>query len=169
MTNKKNKDEAINNVKPVIILPRSLFTGFVGGIIGGICGVLLYYFNFSEVSPRTFELRPWVNAGWADRWIGDLISVLVAGVLSLVPAFIYYGLFKKIRSVLFAVLFGVVLWIIIFYVLNPIFDNIPPVEQMSMTTIVSTICLFLLYGTFIGFSISYDYHDSVRKVWAEHN
>lgn len=156
-------------VRPIIILPRSLFTGFVGGIIGSICGVLLYYFNFSEVAPRTFELRPWLEAGWTDRWIGDIISILVAGILSIVPAFIYYSLFKKMKSVWFAVIFGVALWVIIFYVLNPVFDNIPSVAQMSTSTIVSTICLYILYGTFIGFSISYDYHDSVRKVWTEHN
>lgn len=169
MSEKKQNDAETKSVKPIIILPRSLFTGFVGGVIWSICGILLYYFNFSEIAPRTFELRPWIEAGWTDSWIGDIISVLVAGVLSIVPAFIYYGLFKKIKSAWFAVIFGGLLWIIIFYVLNPIFDNIPSVEQMSMTTIVSTICSFILYGTFIGFSISYDYHDSVRKVWTEHS
>lgn len=156
-------EQKAKTVKPITILPHSLLTGFIGGIIGSICGVLLYYFNFAEVAPRTFELRPWIAADWTDSWLGDMISVLVAGVLSIVPAFIYYGLFKRIKSILFAAIFGVALWAIIFYVLHPIFGNVPSVSEMSMSTIISTICLFIVYGTFIGFSISYDYHDSVLK------
>lgn len=163
---KKNNTEATNK-KLNTILPRSLFTGFIGGIIGSICGVVLYYFNFSEVAPRTFELRPWIGGEWTGRWIGDIISILIAGVLSMVPAFIYYGLFKKNKTVVFPAIFGAVLWVIIFLLLHLIFGDIPSATEMGMSTIVSTICLFILYGTFIGFSISYDYHDSVRKEWAE--
>lgn len=169
MSEKEQKSTQTTNVKPITILPRSLFTGFIGGIIASIGGILLYYFNFSEIAPRTLELRPWVKTDWTDRWVGDVISILITGVLSIVPAFIYYSLFKRFKSVVFPAILGVILWMIIFLLLNPILANIPSVIQMSPSTIVSTICLFILYGTFIGFSISYDYHDSVRKEWTEHS
>ncbi|MYL61082.1 hypothetical protein GLW20_26610, partial [Virgibacillus halodenitrificans] len=30
-------------------------------------------------------------------------------------------------------------------------------------TIVSTICLFVIYGSFVGYSISYDYYDTKMR------
>ncbi|MEN1970561.1 YqhR family membrane protein [Lentibacillus sp. N15] len=167
MADTKQKADGSKHVKPTNILSRSLFTGFIGGLIWSICGVIFYYFNFSEVAPRTFELRSWLRTEWTDSWLGDVISIFGAGVLSVVTAFIYYGVFKKIKSWWFGAIFGVVLWVIIFYVLHPIFGNVPSLGQMSNHTIVSTICLFVLYGTFIGYSISYDYYDTIVKGQAE--
>jgi hypothetical protein len=61
------------------------------------------------------------------------------------------------------VIFGIVLWGIIFFVLEPLFPNIPAFGDLEINTLVSTACLFILYGTFIGYSISYDYHDTRIK------
>ncbi|GGB62015.1 hypothetical protein GCM10011409_44010 [Lentibacillus populi] len=167
MSETKQKDEAkmeqTKRDKPMSILPRSLFTGFIGGLIWSTFGVIMYYFNFSEVAPKTFVLRSWLKAGWTNSWLGEIVSVLLLGLLSILTAFVYYGLFKKANSLWFAAGFGVVLWAIIFYVLQPIFGNVPPVADLNRDTIVSTICLFILYGTFIGYSISYDYHDTIVK------
>lgn len=161
MKTKLNHDERAP--APASILPRSLFTGFIGGLIWSAFGIVLYYFHFSEVAPKTFELRSWLTAGWTDRWLGDVVSIIIAGVLSILVAFIYYGLFKKITSLWLAAGFGIVLWAIIFIVLHPIFANVPPVAEFNWNTIVSTLCLFILYGIFIGYSISYDYRDTVLK------
>jgi hypothetical protein len=141
------------------LLSRALLTGFIGGILWSSIGSLMYYFNFSEVAPKSFLLKSWLDASWTDRWLGVIIAILLAGVISILPALIYYGLFKKINSMWMGVLYGVVLWVIIFYLMQPIFTNIPQLIDLSYNTIISTICLFILYGTFIGYSLSYDYHD----------
>lgn len=141
------------------IFSRALLTGFIGGILWSSIGSLMYYFNFSEVAPKSFLLKSWLDATWIDRWLGTLIAILLAGVISMGAALIYYGLFKKINSMWMGLLYGVILWGIIFYLMQPIFSNIPQLIDLSYNTIVSTGCLFILYGTFIGYSISYDYHD----------
>ncbi len=51
-----------------------------------------------------------------------------------------------------------------FYLLQPVFPNIPPLTDLNMYTIVSTICLYILYGTFVGYSISYDYNDTLHQL-----
>lgn len=58
------------------------------------------------------------------------------------------------------IIYGFILWVILFILFHPIFNDIPAVMEWSMNTWVTTICLFILYGTFIGYSISYDYMDS---------
>lgn len=159
MTEEKQLDQNKRESR-ISILSRSLITGFIGGLIWSLFGVIMYYFNFSEVAPKSFLLRSWLTAEWTSGWLGDLVSIVFAGVLSLIAALIYYGLLKKVNSMWMGLVFGVILWGIIFYLLQPIFSNIPALVELNKNTIVSTICLFILYGTFVGYSISYDYHDA---------
>ncbi|HLR40473.1 MAG TPA: YqhR family membrane protein, partial [Virgibacillus sp.] len=74
-------------------------------------------------------------------------------------AFIYYGLLKKVISMWMGVVYGLILWGIIFYILQPVFPTLTPVVDFDKETIVTTLGLFILYGTFIGYSISFDYND----------
>ncbi|WP_163969975.1 YqhR family membrane protein [Oceanobacillus halotolerans] len=159
----KSKLEQNQEEQPISLLSRSLITGFVGGVFWGIVGLFAYYFNFSEVAPKTYLLRSWLDAGWTDRWLGDVVSLIALGVISVIVAFIYYIIFKKINSIWMGVAYGALLWGIVFYVLQPIFPNVGPITGMGEYTIVSTICLFILYGTFVGYSISYDYEDTLAK------
>ncbi|MGM8365110.1 YqhR family membrane protein [Virgibacillus sp. W0181] len=144
-----------------ILLKRSIITGIFAGLFWGSIGVFLYYFNFSEVSPASFLVRPWISEAWTDKWIGDIASVLLTGIVSILSAIVYYSLLKKQNKIWVGVLYGIILWGVIFYLLQPVFTNIPALKEMSKETITSTICLFILYGTFIGYSISYDYFDSI--------
>ena len=141
---------------------RSLQIGFIGGLICSMFGLFLAYFNFTKVGPTSFMLRSWLDAKWTEEWLGNVISIIMIGVLSIVVAIIYYGLLKKMHSMWVGAIFGIVLWVIVFFLLQPIYPNIPPLEEIGKNTIVSTLCLFILYGTFIGYSISYDYNDIMR-------
>ncbi|ASN05272.1 YqhR family membrane protein [Virgibacillus necropolis] len=160
---KKEKLEQNKQEKSYSLLARSLLTGFIGGLGWSTLGLIMYYFNFSKVSPTSFILRSWLNAKWTHEWLGDLISIVIIGVISIVVALVYYGLLRKISTMWIGTLFGIILWGIVFYLLQPIFPNIPPLNELGKDTIVSTLCLFILYGTFIGYSISYDYRDTAIR------
>jgi len=145
------------------ILLRALLTGFIGGLFWCSISIGLYYFNFLEVSPKTYVLRSWLQSGWTDTWVGDIVSILFVSILSMVVALIYYSLLKKVNSIWIGVLFGTVLWVFAAFVLHPLFSNVQSLFDFSIDTIISTLCLFVLYGTFIGYSISFDYYDMVIK------
>lgn len=153
--------------KGVPVASRAALTGFLGGIFWGLIGSALYYFNFSEVSAKSFLLSSWLKADWTDKWLGHLVAIMLTGIISLAAAFLYYLLFKKLYSMWAGVLYGVILWTLVFYIFNPIFPNIPPILELELNTIVSTLCLYILYGTFIGYSISYDYYEA--KIIEEEN
>lgn len=143
------------------LLGRSLLTGFIGGILASLIGIFMYKFNFIEVSAKSYVLRSWTTARWTDTWLGELVTILIIGVLSIGVALVYYGLLKKINSIWMGIVYGLILWGIVFCVLHPIFPNVPNVTELEWKTIVSSVCLYIVYGTFIGYSISFDYHDSV--------
>lgn len=143
------------------ILKRSLLTGFIGGILSGSFSIFMYYFNFSEVTPRSYVVTNWINNDWANGWIGDIMSIFIIGLLSIFVALIYYVLFKKIYAMWLGAFYGVLIWFFIFVIVQPLYSNMEKVTNLSQDTIISTLCLFLLYGIFIGYSISYDYFDTI--------
>ncbi|MDC3415497.1 YqhR family membrane protein [Aquibacillus salsiterrae] len=159
------KDKSLEQnqrAKPTSLIGNTIITGLVGGLLWSFFGFLSSFFNFSKVSPASFILRPWLVTGWSDGFLGQLISIVVIGILSIAIAIIYYLLFKHLKGIWPSAVFGIALWFIVFYLLQPIFPNIPHMTKLDSDTVVTTICLYLLYGTFIGYSISYAYLDKKR-------
>ncbi|WP_227995153.1 YqhR family membrane protein [Oceanobacillus sp. CFH 90083] len=154
-----SKKQQINDNEESV-LKKSMYTGFIGGIVFSLIASAMYYFNFLEVHPKAYLLTSWVSNAWTDTWLGIFITTILAGVVSLLVAFLYYLLFKKIKYMWMGIIYGFILWALLFLLFRPIFSDIPSVMEWSLNTWVTTICLFILYGTFIGYSISYDYMDS---------
>lgn len=142
------------------VLKKSMYTGFIGGVVFSLLASVMYYFNFLEVAPKFYLLTSWVSEEWTDTWLGIFFTTILAGLVSLLVAFLYYMIFKKIKYMWAGVIYGFILWALIFLLFRPIFSDIPSVTEWTLNTWVTTICLFILYGTFIGYSISYDYMDS---------
>src|SRR5699024_12640207 len=104
-----------------------------------------------------------VQAEWTNRWLADVVSIGLISCVSVVVAFVYFLLFRRIHSLWLGLLYGLLLWVLVFYVFQPVFPNVPQLVDLNYTTIVSTICIYALYGTFVGYSISYDYYDTWLK------
>ncbi|SET61578.1 Conserved membrane protein YqhR [Salinibacillus kushneri] len=154
---KKEKLEQNEHEKPMSLLQKALLTGFIGGIFWGLLGSLAYYFHFSEISHATFTLRSFWQANWTAGLTGEMVSVLLIGVFSILIAYIYYLLFKKREGMIPGILYGIAIWFIFMYFFNPMFVAVPSIADMNIDTVITTICLLILYGTFIGYSISFEY------------
>lgn len=145
------------------LLPKVISTGFFGGIIWGLIAAFFGYFNFTSVTPKTFILRPFIQSEWTDRWMGQLLSILILSILSIGIALLYYYFLKKVDGISPGLVLGVVLWFIFFWLLEPLLHNIPKFYQLDSDTVVTTMCLFILYGVFIGYSISFAYHQNLGE------
>lgn len=158
---KEQKDgehkEEESNMQPSM-LGKVILTGFIGGIFWGIISFFAYILNLTEISPNLI-LQPFILGGWKRGMMGDIIGIIVIGVLSIAVAFVYYGLLKKSKSMYIGILYGVVLWALVFFILNPIFPNLKSVFEMQRATVVTTVCIYILYGLFIGYSISFEYNE----------
>ncbi|MEH7476165.1 YqhR family membrane protein, partial [Bacillus altitudinis] len=87
------------------------------------------------------------------------MSIVLLGILSIGAAFIYYGLLKRIKGFWMGLIYGAILWLLVFYVFNPIFPDVKQVQDLQQSTIVTTFCLYILYGMFVGYSISFEYNE----------
>lgn len=155
MTGENEKLEQNHQEKPMSQFAMALLTGFVGGILWSGLGYFASVFNFTEVRPNVL-LEPWALGDWKERWLGTVISIILIGVLGMVAALIYYSALRKFKNIFISILYGIVLFFLVFFILNPIFPGIEPLNELRRDTIITSVCLYILFGTFVGYSISYE-------------
>lgn len=160
------KEEKLEQNQSGMILGQNANTaiiGFFGGVFWGFIGLVCYYFHFTELSP-VLVLEPWAAGGWKDRWIGVVISLILLGILGILAAFIYQWFLRNSQSIWIPILYGVLLFLFVFYFLNPLFPHLNPPGELKRNTLITTFCLYVLFGVFVGYSISYDHEE--RKMIA---
>lgn len=140
-----------------IVLKRALLTGFVGGVLSCMLTLVLHYFKIIEISPKDYLTLLKLSDKWLATIYGTVFTIIFYGVLSIGIASIYYLLFKKKESLLMGIFYGVGLFILIIFAMPLLSSKIPHIMILSKRSITTSVCLFILYGTFIGYSISFDF------------
>ncbi|GER66150.1 hypothetical protein BpJC7_05170 [Weizmannia acidilactici] len=133
-----------------------IVTGFTGGIIWSVVAYLCFYLHFTTIEPNIL-LEPFTVGSWRKIWIGKMIAILAYGLISIGVAIVYYLFFKKIKSMWAGAAYGLCLCALVLLVLNPIFPGMKPLLKLDANTITTCACIYILYGVFIGYSISFEY------------
>lgn len=166
MAEKHEQLEQNKKEKPMSLLTMTVLTGLIGGILWSAIGYLAYVFNFTEIHPNVI-LEPWTIGNWKKEWLGTVISIVLIGVLSIAAALIYYAALKKFNYIWIGAVYGVLLFAVVYFILNPIFPGIPSFGELERNTIVTSVCLYLLYGVFVGYSISYEANELKKQEMME--
>ena len=136
-------------------LAKVAIIGLTGGLLWSFVAYMASIINLTEISPNLI-LQPWALGAWKDKPLGNFISILLIGVISIVVALVYFVALKKFKSMIAGIIYGLALWAVVFYLLNPIFPNLKTVKELEMNTVITTLCLYILYGVFVGYSISFE-------------
>ena len=155
MSEQQNHTDQNQQERPMSQKTNVAIIGLFGGFFFSAFAYLAYYFHFMEVKPN-FLISGWVSARLSDGWAGFILTVLLYGVLSIAVAFLYYFLLRKKDRLFVSIVFGAVVWGFVHFALPPLFPDMPRVRELDLNTFVTTVCLYLVYGAFIGVSISYD-------------
>lgn len=155
-------EKKVNYPQPMSFPVMVFWTGLFGGLFWGTIGFLASYLHFSEV-PTNVILEPWALGDWKKEWLGTLISIMFIGLFSVVAAFLYYAILKKLNGFWGGLGFGIVLFLVVFLVLNPVFPGMKPLTELSRDTFITSMCLYIVYGIFIGYSINYEYLNHIAQ------
>ncbi|OIU71088.1 YqhR family membrane protein [Rossellomorea aquimaris] len=141
--------------KPMSFLGMVILTGFIGGLIWSSMAYLCYYFSFTKLEPNII-FEPWAAGDWRERWIGIILSIVAYGIISIGVALVYYGVLRKFKSMWVGAGYGIVLFFTVFLLLKPLFPSIKSFTAIDYHTLITSLCIYILYGVFIGYSISYE-------------
>ncbi|SDB83264.1 YqhR family membrane protein [Shouchella lonarensis] len=156
MGKKKYTDHEMKQQKQMSFAAKTVWIGFIGGLLWSSLGYFSHYFNFMQIGPA-FILQPWALGEWKNGHLGQVVGIFTISIGSIGVAFLYKWTLQKISRVWPGLLLGAFIWVLIFYLLNPFVPQWKPVQSYTLTTLITSLCLCLVYGLFIGYSIAYEY------------
>lgn len=127
--------------------------GVAGGLMFSTLHYLAYLFRFTSVSPAL-----WVEWGMGKPFgrtpAGLLLSMAIWTLLSVVVALLYdRAVGRRIHPVGGGVGLGLLLWALVFLG-GPMLGLVPGLAQLDIDTLSTELALFLVYGLFVGHSLS---------------
>ncbi|CAM3955989.1 YqhR family membrane protein [Lederbergia lenta] len=141
----------------VPLMMLTVITGFIAGILGSAFCYLAHYFHFTSISPAII-LAP-INGVWKQEWLGVTITIILYGLISIAVALFYYLLLRKKTSLYWGLAYGIAIYLVLFIGLPALIAGMKPIYKYDFITMLTELCFFIIYGTFIGFSISYEYNE----------
>ncbi|WP_256757151.1 YqhR family membrane protein [Cohnella sp. WQ 127256] len=166
MTSEK-ADEAQSRKKgtkpgPTQPILYSLKIGFFAGLIWGLIRWLATGLNFTSVT-QAFLLDPFVPRKHLGGFYWQAAGLGMFIMMSMIAALLYIVLLKSLRGPWPGLWFGALWWAIIYAWVGPMIGAVPPLNQIGWSSIVTDFCLFLMWGLFIGFSISFEFHNEAER------
>ena len=139
------------------LLKKSIVTGFFGGMIWSLIWLIAYGLNIIRLDPALF----WDKFFWGnlpfDRWYMYLVMILLYSTLSILFAVVYYILFKRFSHWIVGLFYGVILWALLLFAVPLLVNRQTILVHYPHETVVGLCCLGILYGIFIGYTISFNY------------
>jgi hypothetical protein len=136
--------------------------GFFAGVIWGGIKLLEYGLKFTKVSPG-FVIEPFFKHSFLISWWGLALGWASFVILSMAAAWIYGWLFHQIKGPYLGLAYGLVWWILIYMGIGPWIGMVIPAWQLDWNTITTDICLFILWGLFIGYSIAMEFTEEESR------
>ena len=121
---------------------------FLGGI-----WYFLHIFSFTEAGPN-YLLLPFAFGSWKEGVWGNVLGIVCMALLSILIAFCIKRFWQNLKGFFQDDLWSILVGVTIFGV-GLIAPAIKSALHLPKETIVTTICIFILYGVFIAYSVSY--------------
>ncbi len=144
---------------------RSAFLiGAVGGTFWAFVGYAAYFMNFTKLGPSLF-VKPFIPQESLDQPFAHFMGIGVAIVLSILVSLAYVFTLSKFYSPLIGVALGGGAFLFFFYAVSPLLGlTRQPIHLIGMNTFATELCLFILWGLFIGFSLSAEFSSNNNAV-----
>lgn len=146
--------EKNDSLQKYMLIVKIITIGLCGGLVFAFLILFSLYFHFVDLHMddivRFFNVK--------HRLVAYCLFIVVIMFISLIVASIYYVTLKKQNNWLPAAIFGFVLWIILYVFIPFVSLNWNSLSMFSTETHVTTLCIAIMYGTFIGYSISFHYN-----------
>lgn len=136
----------------------ALELGFFAGIIWGGIRWAAYALHFTIVVPG-FLVEPLFKHAFLESARGGWLGWGCFMLLSIVASLIYTLLLRKIPGPWAGMAYGVLWWAILFVGIGPLLKLMPMITKVTWNSVWTDMCLFLLWGLFIGYTVAIEFND----------
>lgn len=157
---KKEKTEKNNNKKNLgKSIGRASVIGVFGGLIWSSAALVCQLLNFSKIGPSLL-FAPLPLGSWKNHLYGQFLAIACIGLISIAFALLYQLTLSRFKTIWVGIVFGIFLWAIVFFAAQPLLPGLPPLKKIGWNTLTTTLCLYVLYGLFIGYSIAFEIEEN---------
>ncbi|MGO4541682.1 YqhR family membrane protein [Paenibacillus sp. 2TAB19] len=139
-----------------------MMIGLYAGIIWGGLRWVFYQIKFTTVLPGfigdPFFKQSFLRTGW-----GGLAGVGCYVLFSIAAALLYKLVLGKLRGPWPGIGYGVFWWALIFLLLGPMLGMTASITKSGWNTLFTEICVFILWGLFVGYSIAFEFTDEASR------
>lgn len=139
-----------------------LSLGFFAGLIWGAVKIVFYYLGFTKVIPG-FLAEPFYTHKFLNSWNGHLVGWFYFIVFSLLASVLYMIFFSKVKGPWLGIGYGLFWWSFLYLFFGPLNGMMKRIDKLDWNSIISDICLFLLWGIFIGYTVSMEFTDESQR------
>lgn len=136
----------------------AIYIGFFAGLIWGGLKMLEFGLKFTQVVPG-FLLEPFFRHSFLLTWQGMFLGWASFIGLSIAASCLYMLFLRKLKGPWPGIGYGLVWWSLLYLLAGPLTGMVDGINQQDLTSFVTDLCLFILWGLFIGYSIAMEYTD----------
>ncbi|EFM09897.1 conserved hypothetical protein [Paenibacillus curdlanolyticus YK9] len=155
-------DQGDSSKKHTNPLTFCLSLGFFAGLIWGVVRGVSYWLQFTKVMPGMLA-EPFFKHSFLDTGWGYAVGIAVFIVFSMIAALLYYALFGRLAGPYMGIIYGLLWWVAIFAALGPAMKITPALTVIGWDTLLTELCVFTLWGVFIGYSIAFEFTDEASR------
>ena len=136
----------------------AVYIGFFAGIIWGGVTLIGNYFHLTLLPPG-FLIEPFFSHSYLMTAHGYIMGWLAYIVASIMAALLYTAFFAKAKGPWYGIGYGLFWWCVIFLLIGPVSGMTSWIGAMDWNSLITELCLFVVWGMFIGYSISFEFTD----------
>lgn len=140
----------------------SLHIGLFAGLIWGGLKLLEFAIRYTAIVPG-FLIEPFFQHAYLVTYMGLALGYASFIGFSIVAAVLYGLLLRKLPGPWPGLAYGAAWWGLIYLLVGPLTEMTPAILAMDRNSLVSDFSLFLLWGLFIGYSISVEFTDERNR------
>jgi len=140
----------------------SLNIGFFAGLIWGAVKMLEHYLHFTSLPPG-FLVEHFYKRSFLNSFEGYMVGWVTFIVFSIFASLLYTAFFAKATGPWPGVAYGAVWWGLIFLLIGPITGMMNWIAYLDWNTIITEVCLFIVWGLFIGYSLALEFNDERER------
>jgi hypothetical protein len=136
----------------------ALQLGFFAGLIWGGLKLLAYFLRLTKVVPG-FMAEPFLLHSYLKSTQGVFAGWGIFTLFSVIASVLYAALFRKARGPWPGILYGLAWWVIWFALFGPAIEAVKPITELDRDSFFTELCLFILWGLFIGYTINFEFNE----------